>query len=275
MDADGHPSDRVPSTEDLIDEYNSYYRESLALWEHPERTESTLHILDMYYRGAGGGSPSSALDIGCGTGEVLEALHRRWPGIRLAGLDLSRIAIEAAQRRLPSAELKQGALGRTDLGSRFDLVLLLGTLEHIPDPVAALKDVSGLVADEGIVYIEIPDNLSRSYSEPVEGFRRLNGHNRQIEWHLHRGSWEERIRDSGLEIVLPIEGPYYGGEFIWIASRRKHQVRRKWVRAIHDYCRSNSYRKWTPSILGRIKMGARWMIGSNAYDRLKAQLKGR
>jgi SAM-dependent methyltransferase len=226
----------------------------------------------MYYRGTGGRSPSSILDVGCATGTTLEALLRRWPGARVAGLDLSQVAIEAARLRVPTAELKQGVLGEVDFGSRFDLITILGTLEHFPDPVAGLKELSKLVTDDGIIYIEVPDNLSRPYSEQVEGFRRLNGHSRQIEWHLYRGSWENRIGESGLEIILPIEGAGYGWEFVWIASRRRHRVDEKWVRTIHEYCRSSSYRSWTPSALDRVKMGVRWLVGSNTYDRIKNRL---
>jgi SAM-dependent methyltransferase len=274
MDENGDRKDSTPNKDELIDEYDSYYRECLTRWERVGKSEFIVRILDMYYRGIGDKSPASILDVGCGTGDVLEALRGRWPGARLFGFDLSGVAVEAAQQRLPAAELRQGALGDVDFGSKFDLVTIVGTLEHFPDPVAALKELSGLVADEGIIYIEVPDNLSRSFSEKVEGFRRLNGHSRQIEWHLYRGSWEERIGESGLQVVVPIEGPQYGGEFIWLAANRKHRVQRKWLRAIHDYCRSHSYKRWDPTILDRLKMGARWMIGPDAYDRLKAKLKG-
>jgi SAM-dependent methyltransferase len=44
-------------------------------------------------------NPAAALDIGCGTGNLLAALRSAYPPARLVGIDPSRSLLEAAQRR--------------------------------------------------------------------------------------------------------------------------------------------------------------------------------
>ena len=74
------------------------------------------------------------LDIGCGTGEILQLLK----GQTYVGFDLSESYIEAARARF-------GSLGRFLVGSvaqppplagAFDLVIAVGVLHHLDDPGA-------------------------------------------------------------------------------------------------------------------------------------------
>lgn len=62
------------------------------------------------------------LELGCGTGRNLALIGRRWPGMRLHGIDISQDMLGAARRRL-------GADARLALAdaSQFDPQALLGT----------------------------------------------------------------------------------------------------------------------------------------------------
>lgn len=75
--------------------------------------------------------PESALDVGCGTGDLLEALRER--GCRVQGLEHSDAAIEAVRRRgIPvwKCDLEQAL---PESSERFDVVVSLEVAEHLPE----------------------------------------------------------------------------------------------------------------------------------------------
>src|SRR5262245_45907233 len=48
--------------------------------------------------------PGAVLDVGCGTGRLLRAAARRWPGARLIGVDPAEAMVAVARRLTPDAE---------------------------------------------------------------------------------------------------------------------------------------------------------------------------
>jgi cyclopropane fatty-acyl-phospholipid synthase-like methyltransferase len=77
------------------------------------------------------------LDIGCGPGDMLGALH----GVDYLGLDISPEYIEAAQRRFGAAgRFLVADVGAATVGEergQFDIVLATGVLHHLDDERAA------------------------------------------------------------------------------------------------------------------------------------------
>ena len=79
-------------------------------------------------------TPRTILDVGCGTGLMLELLDRRH---RLVGTDLLLEGLSLAATRNPDALLVRA--DATDLPfqeNAFDLILLLDVLEHLDDTLA-------------------------------------------------------------------------------------------------------------------------------------------
>jgi 2-polyprenyl-3-methyl-5-hydroxy-6-metoxy-1,4-benzoquinol methylase len=96
------------------------------------------------------------LDIGCATGRLLFLLKSRgFSNVR--GLDPSLGCLEAA-RRLYGIDVLQGSISKVpaDAGP-FDVVILIGVLEHIRDLDAAMKRIESLLTPEGLVYAEVPN----------------------------------------------------------------------------------------------------------------------
>lgn len=71
-------------------------------------TERLLDRLDAPARGflAEGGDAPLLLDVGSGTGALLVAAGRRWPGLELAGLDATAAMLGLARQRAASAGLR-------------------------------------------------------------------------------------------------------------------------------------------------------------------------
>jgi SAM-dependent methyltransferase len=82
------------------------------------------------------GLERSVLDIGCATGSYLVHAQRR--GWAVAGAELSEYARDVASKRLGVPV--HGALDQLPAGVRYPLVTLHHVLEHIPGPLAFLRD---------------------------------------------------------------------------------------------------------------------------------------
>lgn len=96
----------------------------------------------------------SVLDVGAGTGLLVDAARRR--GLEAVGLEPSRaLAAHAAAAAIPVVE---GVLPHPALASRtFDLVTLVDVIEHVADPVLLLQRCAAQVADGGILVVVTPD----------------------------------------------------------------------------------------------------------------------
>jgi SAM-dependent methyltransferase len=111
------------------------------------------------------------IDVGCASGRLLYLLSRR--GFKnVYGLDPSAGCVETA-RRLYDVNVVQGHLSDFPaLPFRFDVVILVGVLEHICDLAGAMTRIRSIVAPRGVVYVEVPDawEFSRWPNAPFQDF---------------------------------------------------------------------------------------------------------
>lgn len=104
------------------------------------------------------GGNSKALEIGCAEGYFLERLGQRVPGIQLFGVEPSGRYANTARKRIPQAQILEGFLDQIHFApGGFDLIVIRHVLEHLPEPVSALKLLRPLLAPSGAVYIEVPN----------------------------------------------------------------------------------------------------------------------
>ena len=155
------------------------------------------------------------MDYGCGNGHMLAYIRDFAPENYYYGLDISEVAL-----RLAKAKVKEGTFFTElpDDDVKYDIIIIMGTAEHLEDPQATLLEISKSLADNGIIYLEVPNCLSYSDSN-IEGFRKTNQGSDQVEWHLKRSSWENIINYAGLEIIENIKGPSPTYEFIWVLKK--------------------------------------------------------
>lgn len=96
------------------------------------------------------------LDVGCATGRLLANLRSH--GFRkLVGLDPSPACADAA-RRLYDIDVRTMTLA--DLaatGETFDVVLMIGVLEHLRELHTAYDNLSTILTPGGLLYVEVPD----------------------------------------------------------------------------------------------------------------------
>lgn len=97
-------------------------------------------------------------DVGCGGGQAMAKFKQ-------AGYEAVGIEPDAGARAIAAVngEVFEGtaeALPAAMEGRKFDVVLLSHVLEHCIDPVAALRNVKKLLAEDGTAIIEVPNNAS-------------------------------------------------------------------------------------------------------------------
>ncbi|NDV23229.1 sugar nucleotide-binding protein [Desulfovibrio sp. JC022] len=90
------------------------------------------------------------LDVGCGNGSLLQQFHLRRPKWKLSGHE------QSAQREeilhLPGVEaFYSGALDKID--RKFDLITMTYVIEHLTNPVSVLKQLIGLLREDGQLMI--------------------------------------------------------------------------------------------------------------------------
>ena len=96
-----------------------------------------------------------ALDIGCGSGEMMEVLNSF--GSRTFGIDFSK-AIEICKKKLAAnqADLDTGIKFDDD---QFDVVWAGDVLEHVFDPMYLLKEIRRVLKKDGCLFFSIPNDL--------------------------------------------------------------------------------------------------------------------
>ena len=160
--------------------------EARHFWFHA-RLELVLWILRRYFPAA-----QTLLDIGCGTGFVLEGIRRRRPALALAGCDVRLATLCDARRRLRDVCLFGADAFAIPYESEFDVVLALDVLEHIDDDGAALRALREVVKPGGGVILTVPQHPSL-WSE-VDNF---SCHRRRYV----RSDLDSKTRNAGFDIV--------------------------------------------------------------------------
>ncbi len=100
------------------------------------------------------------LDVGCATGALGAALKARNRGAAVAGVEIDPAMAAVARKRIDYVAL--GNIENWDtigdqVGGPFDCVICGDVLEHLVDPWTTLRNLAGLLADDGIVVISVPN----------------------------------------------------------------------------------------------------------------------
>ena len=143
----------------MTDEEARYDRiaEGYAKWWSPVHRPATLALLDEIEPAVTAGA-TRVLDVGCGTGALAAAAVRRWPDVRVTGVDASagmlavaareRAALDASMRdRVSLAQATADRLPFDD--SAFDIVVTAFVLQLVPSRYRALREARRVLGWHG------------------------------------------------------------------------------------------------------------------------------
>jgi ubiquinone/menaquinone biosynthesis C-methylase UbiE len=95
------------------------------------------------------------LEVGCGTGVVLKAIHRRFPDMELVGADLAPEALRIAETRV-TAKFIQVDTQEMPFEGDFDVVCAFDVLEHVDSDRAALTELARATRSGGGLLVTVP-----------------------------------------------------------------------------------------------------------------------
>ncbi len=152
---------------------NKYYEKNKSRWDY-----FLSFIFEKVYNPIPFKKNGRILDLGCGNGLGLYNLQNC--GWEVYGLDISKMAVEFAQRELGLKNVKYGSLVNNNYPNNFfDVVVLNYVIEHLPDPKVILKKIKKILKYKGLLLITTPNFESvnsiifRSYWFPLETPRHL------------------------------------------------------------------------------------------------------
>lgn len=94
------------------------------------------------------------LDIGCGTGPFLKSFSKKCKKWNLFGLEQD----DRFKKNLKDIKnFKKLFTDKNKINIKFDLIVMVHTLEHIISPVDFINSISDLLLPNGYLFIEVPD----------------------------------------------------------------------------------------------------------------------
>ena len=115
-----------------------------------------VSILERFIEGK---SDVNYLDVGCGTGFVVEAANNA--GWTSKGIDLNPSTIDFGKNRGLNLE-NISFFDKSLDDSRFDVISMFEVLEHVVNPVDFVNRASDLLTDNGLLFIYVPNYESAS-----------------------------------------------------------------------------------------------------------------
>jgi len=128
--------------------YHDMNRLEHSHWWFLARREIITSVIEAYVP-----HNAAVLDVGCGTGFVLERLQGDYEA---HGIDTAEVAVEFCRAK-GLTHVHQGELGGSDLGrGQFDLISFLDVIEHVDDDVDMMRRARTHLKDDGLLLVTVP-----------------------------------------------------------------------------------------------------------------------
>jgi malonyl-CoA O-methyltransferase len=143
-------------------------------------------------------APRAALDVGAGTGMLLEALLERHPGIAAAGVDLAPGMVRAARDRTGPRHVVGDAEALPVRDGAVDLVVSSSTFQWLPSLAGAVAETARVLAPRGVLVLALfGEETLRELRVAWRGALAAGAPDRTHRFH-GRGDLEASLRAAGL-----------------------------------------------------------------------------
>ena len=178
-------------------------------------------LTERFLRDAGISSGMRVLDIGCGMGDVtmIAAQLVGYSG-QVTSIDLDQASIETAQRRAAAFGFENTSFDRADIAAYvppnpFDAVIGRLVLQFVPDPIAIIKRLYGMLRPGGILALQEPTwklwltytahlPLRLSVTKAARDAFQAGGASTEMELQLYQGFIASGLHAPQLRVELPV-----------------------------------------------------------------------
>jgi SAM-dependent methyltransferase len=135
-------------------------------------------LMELLHSGTAYPAGSTVLEAGCGVGAQTVALASRSPQALITSIDVSEASVVEAAEAVQAAGLRNVTLRQADIfqlpfpAESFDHVFLCFVLEHLPQPVAALRALKCALKPGGTITVIEGDHGSAYFHPDSEYARR-------------------------------------------------------------------------------------------------------
>lgn len=154
------------------------------------------------------------LEVGCGTGQVLEAVSRAHPQASLEGAEYHEQGLVYARNRLPKASFRQLDATTMEEADRYDVIGAFDVIEHIEPDEFVLRNLARALRPSGVLMVSVPQHrwLWSSADDHACHVRRYT-----------RGELVEKLQRAGLRPVLTTSFVSLLLPLMWLSRlRMKH-----------------------------------------------------
>lgn len=122
-------------------------------WWFRSRNKIILWVLNRFVSPFG-----DLLEVGCGTGYVLEGISRAYPNIQLKGVEYFGEGLVYARERIPQASFSQLDARLIDVTECHDVIGTFDVIEHIEEDELVLSNLAKGLRRGGCLIITVPQH---------------------------------------------------------------------------------------------------------------------
>jgi ubiquinone/menaquinone biosynthesis C-methylase UbiE len=238
-----------------------YYQRLHDIEEQHGWAQGLREAMDALIQPALNGKGLRALDIGCGTGYLLEYLQRYPLDGEVVGIDISPYALQFCQRRGANALTIASATQVPFPSASYNLIICIDTIQHLTPAGAdlvAVREFARLLCPGGLLYLRT--NSARGH-RPLEG----------VDPDQYRRYWlpelVDMVNQAGMRALRATYLNAIPG--LWAMLRECAQGGRHKVRAIGPGLSIQLYppdKAWLNQAIYRTLNFEAWLIGKAHLD---------